>query len=53
MMEAIVNAADTVVAMMGKVFEIMTGNPFLTTLRAVSLISVGVSVFAMIRNATR
>ena len=52
-MEAITNAADTVVHFMGKVFEIMTGNAYLATLLAVSLIAVGVSVFAMIRNATR
>lgn len=52
-MEAITNSADTVVTFMGKVFEIMTGNAYLATLLAVSLIAVGVGVFRMIRRAAR
>ena len=52
-MDVIISAADNVVTFMGKVFEIMTGNGYLATLLAVSLIAVGVSVFAMIRNAAR
>lgn len=44
---------DTVTSLMGEVWTLMTSNPLLTLFLAVSLISVGVSVFRRIKRAAR
>lgn len=49
--EAVVSSMDTLGTLMGKVWTLMTGNALLTLFLAVSLLSVGVSVFGMIKRA--
>lgn len=44
---------DTLVTLTGEVWELMTSNALLTLFLAVSLISVGVSVFRMIKSAAK
>lgn len=44
-MTAVIGALDTVVTLFGKVWTLMTGNPYLAVLLAVSLLSVGFRVF--------
>lgn len=52
-MTAVMGAMDTIVQLMGKVWELMTSNPLLTLLVATALIPVGVGAFCAIRNAAR
>lgn len=49
--EAVVSSMDTLGTLMGKVWTLMTSNALLTLFLAVSLLSVGVSVFRMIKRA--
>lgn len=44
---------DSLVDLTNQVWTLMTSNPLLTLFLAVSLISVGVSVFRMIKNAAK
>lgn len=50
-MDAVIAAIPTLTTMVGKVWELMTSNPLLTLFLAVSMISVGVWVFRMIKRA--
>lgn len=52
-MTAVMSAMDTIVELMGKVWTLMTSNPFLTVMVATALIPVGVGAFCAIRNAAR
>lgn len=52
-MPAVMQAMDTIVELMGKVWTLMTSNPFLTVMVATALIPVGVGAFCAIRNAAR
>lgn len=52
-MDAVLGSVDTLTALMGHVWTLMTSNPLLTLFLAVSLISVGVGVFRMIKRAAR
>lgn len=52
-MEAVLASMDTLSALMSKVWVLMTSNPLLTLFVAVSLLSVGVGVFRMIKGAAR
>lgn len=52
-MTAVMGAMDTIVELMGKVWTLMTSNPFLTVMVATALIPVGVGAFCAIRNAAR
>jgi len=52
-MSAIMSSIDTVVQLMGKVWDLLTSNPLLTLLVAASLIPVGISLFTGMRNAAR
>lgn len=51
--DAVMGSMDTLVDLTGQVWTLMTSNPLLTLFLAVSLISVGVSVFSMIKNAAK
>ena len=51
--EAVVGSMDTLVELVSQVWTLMTSNALLTLFLAVSLISVGVSVFRMIKNAAK
>ena len=50
-MDAVVSSVDTLGTLMTKVWTLMTSNPLLTLFLAVALLSVGVSVFGMIKHA--
>ncbi len=52
-MDAILGAMDTVTSLMGKVWTLMTSNPYLTLFVAAALIPVGVGVFRSIKRAAR
>jgi len=52
-MAAVLAAMDTIVSLMTKVWDLMTGNPLLTLILATGLISIGVSAFCSIRRAAR
>ena len=52
-MPAVMEAMDTIVELMGKVWTLMTSNPFLTVMVATALIPVGVGASCAIRNAAR
>lgn len=52
-MDAVLGSMDTLVDLVGDVWTLMTSNPLLTLFLAVGLIAVGVSVFRMIKNASR
>lgn len=52
-MEAILTAITTVTTLMGNVFDVMTGNAYLTVLLAASLVGVGIGIFRSIRRASR
>ncbi len=52
-MTAVMSAMDTIVELMGKVWTLMTSNPFLPVMVATALIPVGVGAFCAIRNAAR
>lgn len=51
--DAVMGSMDTLVDLTGQVWTLMTSNALLTLFLAVSLISVGVSVFRMIKNAAK
>ena len=51
--EAVIGSMDTLVELVSQVWTLMTSNALLTLFLAVSLISVGVSVFRMIKNAAK
>ena len=51
--EAVMGSMDTLVELVSQVWTLMTSNPLLTLFLAVSLISVGVYVFRMIKNAAK
>ena len=52
-MDAVLGSVDTITTLMTHVWTLMTSNPLLTLFLAVSLISVGVGVFRMIKRAAR
>ncbi len=52
-MDAVMSAMDTVTSLMGKVWTLMTSNPYLTLFVAAALIPIGVGVFSAIKNAAR
>ncbi len=52
-MDAVLGAMDTVTSLMGKVWTLMTSNPYLTLFVAAALIPIGVGVFRSIKNAAR
>lgn len=52
-MNAVLGAMDTVTALMGDVWELMTSNPYLTLFVAAALIPIGVRVFRSIKHAAR
>lgn len=52
-MSAVLGSMDTLVTLTGKVWDLMTSNALLTLFLAVGLISVGVSVFRMIKSAAK
>ena len=52
-MNAVITAVDTIVTLMGKVWDLMTSNPLLTLLVAASLLPVGIALFTSLRNAAR
>lgn len=51
--DAVMGSMETLVDLTGQVWTLMTSNALLTLFLAVSLISVGVSVFRMIKNAAK
>ena len=52
-MRAVMSAVDTIVQLMGKVWDLMTSNPLLTLFVAASLLPVGIALFTSLRNAAR
>lgn len=52
-MTTVLGAMDTVIDLTGKVWDLMTSNPYLVVFVAASLIPVGVRIFKSIRNAAR
>lgn len=52
-MDAVMGSMDTLVELTGQVWNLMTSNALLTLFLAVSLISVGVGVFRMIKSAAK
>lgn len=52
-MSSILSSIDTVVSLMGKVWDVMTSNPLLTLFLAVSLLMVGIKVFKRIKAAAK
>ena len=52
-MSAVIGAVDTIVELMGKVWELMTSNPLLTLFVAASLLPIGIALFTSLRNAAR
>ena len=51
--DAVMGSMETLVDLTGQVWTLMTSNALLSLFLAVSLISVGVSVFRMIKNAAK
>lgn len=52
-MEAIITAVDTVISMVGSVFNIITGNSLLSVYAAVGLLCVGITVFARLKRVAK
>ena len=52
-MSAVIAAMDTIVELMGKTWDLITGNPLLTLFVAAGLLPVGISLFTSLRNAAR
>lgn len=51
--DTIVSAASTVVSMVGKVFDLITGNGLLAVYAAVGLLCVGITVFAKLKRVAK
>lgn len=51
--DSVVSSMDTLGTLMTKVWTLMTSNPLLVLFLAVSLLSIGVAVFRMIKRAAR
>lgn len=51
--DAIISAASTVTSMVGKVFDVITGNGLLAVYAAVGLICVGITVFARLKRVAK
>lgn len=47
------SAMDTVVTLMGKVWDLMTSNPILALFVAAGLLPVRIGIFTALRNAAR
>lgn len=52
-MSAVMSAVDTIVQLMGKVWDLLTSNPLLALFVAASLLPVGIALFTSLRNAAR
>lgn len=52
-MTKILGSIDTIVSLMGRVWDVMTSNPLLTLFLAVSLLLVGVKVFRRVKSAAK
>ena len=52
-MEAITTAIATVATVVGEVFQVMTGNPYLVFLLAASCVGIGISVFRRVKGASK
>lgn len=52
-MAAVMSGMDTVIDLIEKCWELMTSNPLLAVFLAASLIPIGVSIFTVLRNASR
>lgn len=52
-MSSILDSLDTIVSLMGKVWDVMTSNPLLTLFVAVSLLMAGIKVFKRIKAAAK
>lgn len=52
-MSAVMSAIDTIVQLMGKVWDLLTSNPLLALFVAAGLIPVGIGLFVSLRNAAR
>lgn len=52
-MDAILAGMTTITTLVGDIFTLMTSNAYLTVFFAAGLITVGIGVFAALRNAAR
>lgn len=52
-MDAIMSGLTTVTSLVGDIFTLMTSNAYLTVFFAAGLVTVGIGVFAALRNAAR
>lgn len=52
-MSAVMSALDTIITLMGKVWDLLTSNPLLALFVAASLLPVGIALFTSLRNAAR
>lgn len=52
-METIIAGISNVTTVVGNVFGVMTGNPYLVFLLAASCVGVGISVFRRVKGASR
>ena len=49
----VITAMGTLVEIMGKVWEVMTGNPLLVVFLAASLLTLGIRIFRKLKSATK
>ncbi len=49
----IVSATDTITSMVGKIFDLIVGNPLLCVFCAAGLLGVGISVFRKLKRAAK
>ena len=52
-MSAVMSGMDTIITLMGKVWDLLTSNPLLAVFVAASLLPVGIALFTSLRNAAR
>lgn len=52
-MEAVLSATDTVASLMGKIWNVMTANPLLTLFLAVSVLTIGITIFNKVKTSAK